>query len=363
MPDHGRVMGRYFSPTKLQRLVAALALAFAAPLTYTGAALAQQDQSSGAQSLPFLTVRDRTGEDSPQRYFGDDRSDLKAGWCDIAETKLSLLTPLAEASTLRIPDEIMRVTAIRETSPEGIYDALEASTGPGSPLLYTHGFFIDFEKGCRRANLFKRNTQSDGRFLWFSWPSDGAIFNYTHDEADLYWSVPEYTNIILELQRRFGPDRVNLAAHSLGARGLVLALNEVAIQAPETRVGHVVLLAPDMDAAIFGKILPRVRAVATSLTVYVSDSDRPLDLSEQLHGYARLGQAGYDVSGFDGVEVIDVSALPLRSPTGHLYHIYNPTVGADLDQLLNEGKSAAQRSNLSPLGPNLWALSNGPAEN
>ena len=42
------------------------------------------------------------------------------------------------------------------------------------------------------------------------------------------------------------------------------------------RQGHVVLLAPDMDFGIFERVLPRIRPIVSSITVYVSDEDRPL---------------------------------------------------------------------------------------
>lgn len=72
--------------------------------------------------------------------------------------------------------------------------------------------------------------------------------------------------------------------------------------------------------------------------------------------YPRLGEAGNDVSKLDGVEVIDLSDLPVESLTGHLYHIYSEAVGRDLSQLLNDGKHAVQRPDLVKVGSNLWKL-------
>ena len=46
----------------------------------------------------------------------------------------------------------------------------------------------------------------------------------------------------------------------------------------------------------------------------------------------------------------------MRSPTGHIYHIYQNDVVNDLDQLLNDGKSASQRDNLKQTGDNYWLL-------
>ena len=54
--------------------------------------------------------------------------------------------------------------------------------------------------------------------------------------------------------------------------------------------------------------------------------------------------------------MIDLSDLQVRSPTGHLYHVYNVEVGADMDQLLNRGLPAAERPNMLQVGPNLWRL-------
>ena len=54
--------------------------------------------------------------------------------------------------------------------------------------------------------------------------------------------------------------------------------------------------------------------------------------------------------------MIDLSDLPVRSPTGHLYHVYDRLVGADMDLLLNRGLRAAERPNLRQAGPNLWRL-------
>lgn len=308
------------------------------------------------REIPFLTLRNRTGSDDVAKAFGDERSDLKAGWCRIRELDLNLLSPLADSAPAYIREEFLRVDRVRETDNSSVMDDLQRSASGRAPVIYVHGFYISFEKGCRRAILLKENANLDGRFLWFSWPSDGALTNYTHDEADLYWSVPDLADAILDMERRFGAGVVNVAGHSLGARGVVLGLYEVANRNPKARLGEVVLLAPDMDFQIFQRILPRISRIAENITVYVTTGDRPLSLSAQLHGYPRLGEAGNDVSGLSGVEVIDLSELPVESPSGHLYHIYSSEVGEDLNQLLNERKRAADRRNLEQIGSNTWSL-------
>jgi esterase/lipase superfamily enzyme len=306
--------------------------------------------------FPYFTLRNRTGSDDPANAYGGKRSDLKAGLCQVEERDLGVLAPLAGVAPNFLREELLRVRRVQERDPAAILDALEVTAGERGPALYVHGYYISFEKGCRRAALLQQNAGLAGRFLWFSWPSDGAAAYYTHDEADLYWSVPDLADTIIALDRRFGSGRVDVIGHSLGARGVVLALADVASRHPDIRLGHVVLLAADMDFAIFERILPRIRPIAKSLTVYARAGDRPLALSAQVHGHPRLGEAGNDVSGLAGVEVIDLSDVPGEDLTGHLYHIYSRAVGEDLRRLLNGGERAGERLGLVAQGGNLWRL-------
>ena len=326
----------------------ALSWAFPVPST------AQTDIQT--MEFPYFTVRNRTGSDDPSDFYGGERSDLKAGACRVEELDLGVLAPLADMAPNFLREELLRVQTVEEADPGAILDRLEGTAGARGPALYVHGYYISFEKGCRRAALLQQNADLVGRFLWFSWPSDGGAAYYTHDEADLYWSLPDIADTIIELERRFGAGNVDVIGHSLGARGVVLALAEVANRHPDIRLGHVVLLAPDMDFGIFERILPRVRPIAETTTVYATTGDRPLALSAQLHGYPRLGETGNDVSRLAGVEVIDLSDLPSEGPTGHLYHIYSRAVGEDLRRLLLAGERADARQGLVAQGENLWRL-------
>jgi hypothetical protein len=79
-------------------------------------------------------------------------------------------------------------------------------------------------------------------------------------------------------------------------------------------------------------------------------------LSRQVHGYSRLGESGDHLDGMMGINIIDISDMPVRYPSGHVYHLYNKAVINDLAQLLNENKSPSQRSNLKKMRKNYWRL-------
>ena len=192
----------------------------------------------------------------------------------------------------------------------------------------------------------------------FSWPSDGVIVNYTRDESDLFWSVDPLHQTLLDMIDRFGTGKINLIAHSLGSRGVMLALIRLAQtkQGDKPLVNQVVLAAPDIDTGIFEQYLPLIRPLARNISVYVSNKDSALAVSRQLHGYPRLGEAGAHLEGMAGVEIIDVSDIPVHQPSGHVYHLYHPAVVNDLKQLLNKSKTASQRRNLKQIGENIWSI-------
>ena len=310
------------------------------------------------QTVPYITFRNKTGSEDAADYFGGDRSTVHAGYCDLSNTSLSLLKPVADNVPFYIPEDIVTLEAVRESTLDMLWNDVKDSSHGRRPTLYTHGYYVDFERGCKRASLFQKAVGLTGRFLFFSWPSDGILLNYTYDEADLYWSVKPLRQTLLDMNRRFGKGNSNIVAHSLGARGVLLALVMMA-QAEQSSTplfNQVVLIASDIDAEIFNQYLPLIAPLAKNITIYVSDNDHPLALSHQIHGYPRLGESGKHLDGLTGINIIDVSDMPVRYPSGHLYHLYHKTVANDLAQLLNESIPASQRSNLKQAGNNYWRL-------
>ncbi len=310
------------------------------------------------RTVPFLTLRNKTGSEKASGYFGGERDTLHAGICELARTPINSLKSIAEKAPFHIPDEIVKVDAIREFSVEDFWQRMESTANGRAPVLYMHGFYISFDRGCRRALILKESLGLGGRFALFSWPSDGAILNYTRDEADLYWSVYPLREVLTDMGNRFGKGNINVVAHSLGTRGVMLALVLMAQthQYDKPLFNQVVLIAPDIDVGIFKQYLPLIRPLARNMTVYVSSNDSPLSLSRQVHGYPRLGEAGEHLDGLADIEIIDLSDIPIRAPSGHVYHLYQNLVTEDLDQLINENKPAAQRKNLKQVGENQWQL-------
>lgn len=300
-------------------------------------------------SVPFVTLRNRTEGSSPEEYFGGARGEPRAGVCTVAFSPIRGLGELAEAAPFYIPDETAALTAVRETPLEQFFSGVESylQGSKGNIVIYIHGYNVDFEKGCRRSAIFQRSLGLHDRVLLFSWPADGNMLKYTWDEADLMWSVPYLARFIDEIAKRGGRGRVDVVAHSLGARGAVQALARMAYrESADSILNELVLVAPDIDSDIFRQELPLVRKTVRRITVYASDNDKALKVSHDVHGYPRLGMAGEYLTVLTDVETIDVSPLETRRFSGHIYHLFNPEVTEDLTRLLRTGEPADQRPGL-----------------
>jgi esterase/lipase superfamily enzyme len=274
---------------------------------------------------------------------------LRAGICTVSFSSIWGLNEISESASFYIPDETIKLTDLKEIELDKLFSEIARfpQKDNGNIVIYLHGYNIDFEKSCRRSALFQRAIGLHNRLLLFSWPADGNMLKYTWDESDLVWSVPHIAQFIEEVVKRAGKRKVDVVAHSLGARGVVQALNRLAYNKPPNVIlNELVLIAPDIDTDIFRQELPVIKSSVNRLTVYVSENDKALRLSHEVHGYPRLGEAGENLTIFEGVETIDISEISNRRISGHLYHLFNPEVIEDLTQLLHTGLSASRRSSL-----------------
>jgi esterase/lipase superfamily enzyme len=297
----------------------------------------------------YLTLRNKTEGKFFTQYYGGQRDQVRAGICSLEFKSIWGLTDIADAMPFYIPDESKKLANVNEWSESQFWKEIRAfnKSNEGNIVLYIHGYNIGFEKSCRRAAMFQRSLNLHDRMILFSWPADGNFLKYTYDEADLVWSVPYLINIIDGIVKRVGNDKLDIVAHSLGARGVVQALVRMACVSPSTALlNELVLVAPDIDTEIFKNDLPVLLKSAKRITLYVSENDKALALSHDIHGYPRLGEAGENLTILEGIDTIDISASGKRRLSGHIYHIFNPAVIDDLTILLETGKPVGARPGL-----------------
>ncbi|MGB5549728.1 MAG: alpha/beta fold hydrolase [Thermoanaerobaculia bacterium] len=312
---------------------------------------------SSSARIFFATNRDRVEIEDPQVVrFGGQRGSPSFGTCEIEFKPIPILGDVASRVPFYVPSETSEMRIEAQESPQAFWDDVSTeveSTSTAQVVLFVHGYSFDFERGCERAAEVQRSLAGTATVLMFTWPSNGEATDYVPDLADLEWSVPLLAELLELLANRFGPSGVHVLSHSLGARGVMLALSRLRADLVDPPViGRWVLLAPDIDSEVFVELLPRLGPMAESITLYASSNDTPLKVSRQLNGSPRLGQAGELLTVAPGMETIDVSPAGRYQILGHEYFFFHPAVAADLAELLSTGKGSAERSALSPQSKN-----------
>ncbi len=231
---------------------------------------------------------------------------------------------------------------------------------PALPVvMLVHGYNTTWSFAVKEAAQLALDLQDQGTQVvpvLYSWPSGGLI-RYTADENSASRSISRFTTVLDDVVEKVPDGNVHLVAHSMGARVVSAAIHELwqrEADQPEHHLGNIVLAIQkaggftraDIDALEFQeRYLLNVLASGARTTLYVTENDRALSLSERLHGgYQRLGQAGMGQA-HDRLEVIDTGPLD-HGATRHSTFRESPEALGDLARVLR-GESCDSRGLVS----------------
>ena len=273
-----------------------------------------------------------------------------------------------EPGRSRSPSYRTRLQRSARLSDQQFFQQLQqrlASAADASVILYLHGYARDFDQAAETTARLATELDFPGVPLFFSWPSRGNPAAYLGDLATLDWSLPHLEQLLRRLLRLPQLGRLHLVAHSLGNRLLLEALVALSGELDRetgSRLGEIVLLAPDLDRDLFERdLVPVLRALGTRVTLYVSAVDIPLHISRRVHLYPRVGDVSDGVMVIEGIETVDTSQVA-DFTQGHAYFRRNDAVLDDLRGLLVEGQGASLRPGLravdTPQG-RFWELTPG----
>jgi len=240
--------------------------------------------SANRETVPFVAVRAIEQDRKGFRYYGSERGEASAGVCTVD----------SDARTKR------QIVELEQRELDDVLDRF--FTSGGRVIVYVHGYNVGFDKSCRDAALLQERIGLEHRLLFFSWPAEGKMLGYLRDVGDLAWSVVPLRDLLVTLIDRFGSQNVDLIGHSLGARGAVDAATALTDIPGPRELGRVVLIAPDIDGDVFIRDFVELRAVASTITVYVSPEDRVLKASRNLRDDPRLGESAVGLSGWRMVD-------------------------------------------------------------
>ena len=294
----------------------------------------------------------------PERIYGPERGTLQMGTCQVSIPKGHQLGELESPSVFKFefvedPSKHVVLLSVERQEEDRFFADLKARVDDSrrkEAFVFVHGFNVTFEAAARRTAQLTRDLEFDGAPIFYSWPSQGGLLQYSVDETNAAWTIPNLKQFLLAVAQRSGAESVHLVAHSMGNRPLTAALQSLAAESQDgSRLFHeVILTAPDIDAEVFRRdIAPAIIRTADRVTLYASSNDKALNASKQYHGYPRAGESGANLVIVPGVDTVDVSAID-SSLIGHSYYGSNDTVVADMIDLLVASKPPDLRRWLKP---------------
>ncbi len=241
-------------------------------------------------------------------------------------------------------------------------------TDAGEVYVYVHGYNTRFEHNAAFAASLRHYLGRRGPAIVYAWPSRGKLFGYFEDKGNAEFSVRHFRELMVYLASLDGVKRIHVVAHSAGCPIVVNALTELRLRhearhipaftnayfRARTRIGRVVLAAPDMDLMAFiqsGR--DGFSDLPESLCIYISAQDNALFLSSELFGQPRLGRDLLNLTqqqrnrllSAGRSHAVDALGAQAHFPSllGHSYYHQNPWVFSDLLVFLATGLEPADR--------------------
>jgi esterase/lipase superfamily enzyme len=236
---------------------------------------------------------------------------------------------------------------------ESMAQVASESEGKRVALVYIHGYNNSFCDAAIRAAQLGKDIGFKGLTAFFSWAScnKDSPTGYTTDEDTISDSEPAILTFLKGFAKLAKADEIHVIAHSMGNRAFDSFLKQVAVQVEVTegvRFKNIVLAAPDFGTKQFKKIATEYAKIAERTTLYVSDKDKAIWLSKQVHGkYDRVGLLP-PVTVVGGIETVEVSNIDL-SFLGHGYFAKAKDVIEDIHGLIVNALAPAKRFGLEPL--------------
>lgn len=218
--------------------------------------------------------------------------------------------------------------------------------GSDAILLFVHGFNVAFDEALVRAaqlsNDLSRNEAYDvGIPVLYSWPSAGSVSleDYQGDRDRSIASAPHLEAFLDLITEDIDVQRINIIAHSMGNRVLTKALEDYA---SDYLVQHdrddlefrILLVAADVERDVFDQANGVFDNLDANVTIYTSDTDRALHVSEIVNRKARLGDTDTDkpyIRIAQNYQTIDATAVTTQLfGIGHNYYSDNPTILWDM---------------------------------
>jgi esterase/lipase superfamily enzyme len=302
----------------------------------------------------YATDRLQLPNATSDAQYATDRSptgNINFGKCEVSIPKKHKVGKLEAPSILRLefsPDPAKHIVLKKTSTLEENKFFQEVNTSVSKSaakdaFVFVHGYNVSFEDAARRTGQIAYDLNFVGAPIFYSWPSNGKIADYTRDETNITWSTPHFQRFLTLLSQNSGAERIHIIAHSMGNRAVCEALKALSYgAASQLKFNHLVLAAPDIDADTFRELASTLQQLSARITLYESSKDRALLASKAIHGNPRAGEPLMIIPGLD---TIDASAIDTNF-LGHSYFSDNYPLLSDIHSILFRDEAASSRFGL-----------------
>jgi esterase/lipase superfamily enzyme len=229
--------------------------------------------------------------------------------------------------------------------------------------IYVHGYKVVFENPVLVATELWHFLGYDGVFIAYSWPSTPSKWAYLKDTETAAGFARNLRLFLEYLSEETNAEQIHVLGYSAGTRLVARAFEQLALihqdESPEKlraelRIGNLILVGSDIDRHIFSNyVADGLAGIPNRLTIYTSDNDKALGVSQMLTRRERLGQLAKDrfaevdewlTGNEEHISVIDVTAAEGgTSGNGHGYFRNSPWASSDILMTLMYDLSPAER--------------------
>lgn len=307
-----------------------------APDVYGDGLLNPLPESNPMDNIPykgmlFATDRAPATPEDPEKYYLNDRGQiLRVGVAKVAlaekrlewkvARRVSMLKNRSEKFPVRVSD-VDEWGILASTVP---YWADINLMGGGNPppdatdkfaevinaqlarsekkdvYIYVHGFKVVYEYPVLVAAELWHFLGYNGVFIAYAWPSTPSNFAYMKD-SDTSAGYARNFRLLLEfLAKKTKVENIHVLGYSNGTRLVMRAMEQLALintgksaeeMYKKNRIRNVILVGSDLDRGVFGSYAADgLLNVSKHLTIYMSDYDKALGMSQFLTRRQRLGQ-------------------------------------------------------------------------
>jgi len=233
--------------------------------------------------------------------------------------------------------------------------------------IYVHGYKVVYENPILIASELWHFMGYQGAFIAYSWPSTPSTFAYIKDSDTSAGYARNLRLLVEAIAEETDVKQIHLIGYSNGTRLVTRALEQLSLihqgrSAEEIyeklRIHNVILVGSDLDRGVFTSYLSDgLLNVQKHMTIYMSDNDKALGVSQFLTRRNRLGQMfggeGGEMSSWgrnalikyaDQISMINVTnAEGASTNNGHGYFRASPWVSSDILMTLYYGLKPKQR--------------------